>query len=362
MINFSTSNWILFITSLGIVYSLYTINKSTQQILRGTSTQFFGFVLAFLVTIYVGTRPLWCYTDSALYSTIFKLVQSGAWSDLSQSPSEWFFTWIEKICLATTDAHGWFFVIACFYIGGMCYAAWKWLPKHFSLAVMFMFTAFSFWSYSNNGIRQGMGASLVLAGIACLAPKWKKDWINLVPAAVLIILGCACHNSLYLTLFSTIIALLFPNLKSKFIIWGICLLISPFSSEIFMPIASDIIEDERMADYAYDNVSETVFSRTGWRWDFILYSAVPIVLGYYAIVIKKMRYWHFELLLSIYILTNAAWMLVNAIAYSNRFAYISWSLYPLLLCMPLCRLRIFKRQGVVTGLFLIGSIVFNLIF
>lgn len=362
MMEFSTGNWVVLITILGIMYSLCLMTKSTQVLIRGDKSQIYGFCLMIFLIFYVGTRPLWCYTDSALYSRIYQLVQTGAWSSLAQNPSEWFFTMVETICLQFTDAHGWFFVVALFYIGGMCFAAWKWLPKHFTMAVMFMFTAFSFWSYSNNGIRQGMGASLVLAGLACLSTGYHKDRLVFVLGAVLSVLGCSCHNSLWLVAIAAVVALFYHNYKVAFYFWAVCLILSPFSSDVAISIATHLIEDERMSAYGTDDSVMHLFSRVGWRWDFILYSAVPVLLAYYAVVKCKIRERQYIMLLNVYLYTNAAWMLVNAIPYSNRFAYISWSMYPMMLCMPLAKFKLFKRQGIVAGLILFGDVIFNLIF
>lgn len=337
------------------------MSKNTESLLRGSNTPPLGIILMVSLVIYVGTRPLWCYTDSGLYSRIFRMVQSGEWNNLAQNPSEWFFSFIEWTCIKLTDAHGWFFVIACFYILGMCFAAWRCIPKHFTMAVMFLFTAFSFWSYSNNGIRQGMGASLVMAGIACITPEYSKNWTKYLPAIILIILGCACHNSLYISFFAIIIWILKPEIKTAFTIWCVCLLLSPFSSN-FIPIAGSLIDDHRMGSYGSYEASADVFRRTGWRWDFILYSAMPVILAYYAIYKRHFNDFKFNTILNVYLITNALWMLINAIPYSNRFAYVSWSLYPLVLCMPLAKFNLFKSQGVAAGMILFACVIFNLIF
>lgn len=360
IIPFDTSNWIILISSLGTMYGFYLMSLSTERLNSGSRSQIYGLLLMIFTLCYVGTRPLWCYTDSKLYSAIFNHVQSGVWDSLQNSESEWFFAAVEYICIDFTDAHGWFFVVAAFYILGMCFAAWRWLPRHFTMAVMFMFTAFSFWAYSNNGLRQGMGASLILAGLACMTPGVRKNWFKAVLPFSIMVLGCACHNSLWLTVVASIAAIFIKSEKIVFYIWCACLIVSPVSPGAFIGFAEFFISDHRLQ--AYGAMTTDEFSRSGWRWDFILYSCVPVVLGYYAVFKKGVRDWTYIFLFKVYMYTNAMWMLVNAIAYSNRFAYISWSIYPLLLCYPLAKFPLFKNQGAVAGIFLIGCIVFNLLF
>lgn len=358
MFEYSTENWTCLISSLGAIYAIYLMSQSTQSIIKGSKSQLYGFAFMIFFIIYGGTRPLWCYDDSDLYSTIYNLAKSGFWGDLGQNTSEWFFSWVEWRCIGFTDAHGWFFVIECFYILGMCYAAWRWMPRHFTMAVFFMFTAFSFWSYSNNGIRQGMGASLALAGMACLTPQCRKNWPKLAIAILIMYLGASCHRSFLLTIAAALAFVFMPNKKIPFYVWLICLALSPFSSDFISSFAGSFIDDGRISYYQASQGTH-LFSRTGWRWDFIIYSFMPILLGWYVIFKNRMGDWYYEMLLSVYLYTNAAWLLVNSIPYSNRFAYISWMLYPFLLCMPLAKFPIFKQQGTVAGAILLGCIIFT---
>lgn len=359
---FSTAHWQLIIYSLATLYTLFLFNKKNNTFLEGSRSWFYGGVLSIFAWLYIGTRPLWCYWDTHLYTTIYNLVYSHRWHDFPTEGSEWFWSWICRACVKFTNASGWLTVVALGYIGGMCWAAWRWFRNHFTLAVFFLFTAFSFWGYATNGIRNGLATSLMLLALAYITPECRKRWIKLIPAIGLMILSTGTHNTMYLLVATSMIAFLFPSRKNAFIIWGICLLLSPFSTGIITGLVGGFIDDNRFEHYRNLKIKANMFSHTGWRWDFIIYSSMPIILGWYAIIKKKCYDWTYVFLLNIYIYSNAFWLLINEVAFSNRFAYLSWFMYPVVLLMPLVKFRLWSRQAVVTGGILLGCIAFSLIF
>lgn len=359
-IEFSTENWLILINTLGVLYMFYLLSRSTKALLKGSNVQFLGIILTLFTWFYIGTRPIHCYADTRLYTEMFLLVQSGEWSEMAVADSEWFWEKVQQFCIDNTTVENWLLVVAAFYVGGIAFACWRWMPRHYTLSILFAFTAFSFWSYSNNGIRQGMASSLVIAGLACVTPAVRHNWVKLLPCLVLAILGCGTHNSMYLLLAAGLAAFFIPNRKLPYYVWVVCLVLSPFLSSFFQAYIGDIISDQRVS--YYNNSSYELFSRTGWRWDFILYSSVPVILGWYVEFKKKVADWNYTFMLSCYLYTNAAWMLINEVPYSNRYAYISWCLYPFLLAYPLSQLPIAKNQGVVAGIFLVGCLVFNFMF
>ena len=135
--------------------------------------------------------------------------------------------------------------------------------------------------------------------------------------------------------------------------------------------------DDRMSQYSTSEYDDQ-FSQTGFRWDFLAYSAMPVWLTWY--VTKKaekeralygdtieeaetnitgagriadahsMRV--FNILATTYILANSFWVMVIRAAFSNRFAYLSWFLYPVVLAYGVIRLHIWPDQDRKAGLIL----------
>lgn len=349
---FSYEIWAWVVTSIAMIYAVYLIFRSNESLVDGHESKTPGMVLAILSIVYIGLRPTHLYLDSMLYMQIFELVQTGQWRELPMVGSEWLWSGIELLFIRHSDCQMWYLLIAFVYVWGQVEACRKWFPNHFTTAIIFMLTAMSFWAYATNGIRNGMAVSVVLWGFALLGNSTPRKVVGFAVAS----LGIFIHTSVALTIIMAFACLWLPNYKTCLYIWVACFLISiPFSSTLVSAL-NFINFDERIAYYQnYDGS----FADTTYRWDFVVYSVIPIVLGWYAIVRRGMRDAAYEFILSTYALTNAFWVIINTISYSNRFAYLSWFLYPFLLVWPLTGERFIKRQGVVAALALIAFASFN---
>lgn len=328
---------------------------SNKKLLRGTNNNFIPFLFVLFVTLYIGTRPLWCYADTQLYTTMFRLVQTGEWAEIPGDTTDPFFQFIEYLCIESTTASNWLLVVATFYVVCMAVAVYRWMPRHFFIAIIFCFTAFSFFSYGTNGIRNGMATSIALIGLSF----FRKNMIYTIIGYGLLILAMNTHKSLTLIIAASSIALLYKNTNRIITIWLLCIVLGLLFQDSFKALFSAITDDGRMEYYLNQKVDDEMFSKTGFRWDFMLYSSAPILLGWYTIVKKGIKDKTYQFLLHTYIFANAFWTLINTAAYSNRFAYLSWFLYPILLAYPLCKFEIFKNQGTATALILIASIAFT---
>ena len=91
--------------------------------------------------------------------------------------------------------------------------------------------------------------------------------------------------------------------------------------------------DDQGAGYL-NSVGQDWSGKSGFRIDFVLYSFMPVLVGYYAIFKKQIQSPLYEVLLKVYLLVNGVWMLCMYAAFTNRIAYLSWSLYPILLLYP----------------------------
>ena len=361
MIPFGMEYWYIIMPILGILYAFIQMSKNNNQLLSGSKWPIVSLVLTVYVIFYIGNRPLWAYADTVMYVHAFNGFLSGSFEKVSINESEWAWQTIADFCKATTDAHGYLFTIATIYIGSMAAAAWLFMRRHYGMAIAFLFTSFSFFSYGTNGLRQGAGASIVILALAVLAMKNHRNIFLGVLGLLLIDIATSIHASLYLSLLVAAICLWKCDGRLAIKIWIGCVFVSLFIPTNSITILTNLIQDNRITSYQQSAVTLDTFSRTGWRWDFILYSGIAVLFGWYTIVKKGMTDYKYNVLFTFYTLTNAAWVLINPIAYSNRFAYISWSIYPLIMAYPLATFPIFKRQGLATGLILIAWITFTCI-
>lgn len=323
---------------------------------------FFAIAIALWIWYWFGTRNRNHYQDTGLYSQIFTLVQTGQWLTLPEDAKEWLWSWFEYIFIYNSDLRHWYLGVAAFYIGGMVAAAIIWMPKHALIACAFIIVDFNFFSYGTNGIRNGMAAGIALFAISIISTNICQNKIlSYSIGFILLYLSTAVHQTIFLPLAACILSCFYKNTRVYMIVWALCIILSLIIPGILQSLFGLFIDDARFQSYASNTDEMNLFSKTGFRWDFLLYSSVPITLGWYVIFRKRIINPTYAFLLNIYIITNSFWVCVNSIPYSNRFAYLSWFMMPILICYPLVKFQLFKQQGLVTGLFLFGFTVFALI-
>lgn len=146
-------------------------------------------------------------------------------------------------------------------------------------------------------------------------------------------------------------------------IWLGSIALSLLSGTAFISFFSSLGFDDRMESYAELAESGYLadsFSSTGFRWDFLLYSSMPIVLGYVVLIMKGVRENWYRVLFNTYCMANAFWVLVIRAAFTNRFAYLSWFMYPIVIAYPLIMMRVWPDQDRKTALILAAYAGFTL--
>ncbi len=115
-----------------------------------------------------------------------------------------------------------------------------------------------------------------------------------------------------------------------------------------MIASSGFFDDPRLTLYINQadelKASSALFSSVGFRWDFLIYSALPIVTGCYFLFREEYRDVMYTWLLNIYIAANAFWILCMYAAFSNRFAQLSWFLMGFVFIYPFFKQRFWADQ------------------
>lgn len=354
---FQPSQYLIVSTIIGAICALIVMSKNNKQLLKGTSNNIFPFALTVLLIYYIGRRPITYFADTWLYTMMFNMVQSGEWSNI---PSyEPFWTWFHGIFVDLGSASDWLLGIATLYIGGMALATYRWLPRHFFIGLVFCITSFSFYAFATNGIRSGMASSIAMVAISLVDTK-RRDFVATIIAIALLYLAIMTHSSMIIPAGAALVSYFMRSTKYSFKIWISCLILGLLFNSSFQGLFSWLSEDDRMASYSMLQQSAQ-YIKMYFRWDFVAYSALPILLGYYATNKKKIVDGKYIFLLNTYIIANAFWLLICEIAYSNRFAYLSWFLYPIVVAYPLCKFEIFKNQGPLLGLILVGLMILTIV-
>ena len=340
--------------TVGCFFSI--VNQSALQTIN--SQRNFLWILLYSVTfiIAVGLRPIsGAFVDTINYAQSYYELQGIPL--LLDRAHDKLFSLLMWWCAQRMSVEYFFLIVEILYVIPIIIACKRLCPNNYDIAVLFSFAAFSFFTYGVNGIRNGMACSLVLLAITLIEGRtWDK-----IVCAILSIIAINTHASTALPVVCMLVAFLVKSPKVMFVFWVFSIFLSLIAGGPISNMFANLGFDERLSDYITADVDEGMFSRTGFRWDFLLYSSVPIVLGYYLIFKKKVFDRTYLLLLGTYIYANAFWIMVIRAEYSNRFAYLSWFLYPIVLCYPLLRLKIWpKTQGRKTAVIMAGHLAFTL--
>lgn len=300
---------------------------------------------------------------------------------------EWLFALFRTWCRSMGfTVNLYFFIIEIGYLGFMFWAYKKALWENVWFAMLFALSAYSFFPYGVNGIRNGLACSIVTLAIIIAA----KDK-NYIATAVLCFLTMGIHKSTLLPT-AAMVAALFVIKKPKIALmfWLVSIPLSLLAggpiSNFFMGMGFD---DRTEAYMSGHNTQYGNFSSTGFRWDFLAYSAMPVWLIWYVqkqiekrrseMAIEKTREEEetgvygagiladaesmrvFNVISIVYLLTNAFWVMVIKAAFSNRFAYLSWFIYPLVLAYGVIRLHIWEDQDKKAGLILLAHAGFTIV-
>ena len=302
--------------------------------------------LLFFVFFY-GFRPLaGCFGDTLNYVSSYERMHNfGVFSfeGDGKSGTDWLFNTFMFFCSKVMDVHFFFFIIIFLYIVAMYLGCEKLDNAHVSTMMLFCIGGFIFYASAVNGIRNGMACSLVILALAYLC-RDKLLW-----SVILSIIAIGCHKSTLLPVACMFFVRYVKNPKLMFFSWIGAILISLALGDLISNLISMSGVDPRIAQNFEVN-SKGIGDIDGWmietrfRWDFLLYSSMPILLGWYVIFWRKVYNNTYLMLLGTYIYANAFWVLAIRAIFSNRIANLSWFLYPIVLAYPLLNLPVFEKK------------------
>jgi hypothetical protein len=242
-----------------------------------------------------------------------------------------------KFCTLIMSSSIYFFLTASIYIGLTFITYEKILKKEMYAVFLFTVTSFSFFSYGTNTIRAGMAASILLLGVSLLY-KQKK----IVPV-ILLLIAIGIHKSFLFPAIALCLSYLYKHTNFYILFWFICIIFSfIIGSQIEGYTMSLGFEDERMSSYLQKNKHDIggIF-----RWDFFIYGTIPIIWGLYILTKKKLVDNFYTSIFNAYIFVNAIWILVIRMAFTDRFAYLSWIFIPIIIIYPLIKYsEAFKKR------------------
>lgn len=330
---------------------------SYTRIVHKKASVFFSIILVLLLAWFLGSRPVsgYYFGDTAQYAFMFENTVDGKIT-FAHGDGEWIWQYITVQCARYLDVHEYFTVIAVLYIGFSLWACYRLTSNNTYTTFLFILAGLSFFTYGTNGLRNGLACSVVLLFLSYV----NGGFIDKIIAAVLAFVAYGIHHTTILPVSMAVISIfVIRSFKLAYTFWIISILVSLVAGSAITSFFATLGFDDRLS-YLSSAPSETAFIHTGFRWDFLIYSMMPIVLGYYIIYKRGIRDHFYEILLNTYTLSNAFWVMVIRANFSNRFAYLSWFMYPIVLAYPLLKIDIWgKYQGKYLNRIMLGQIGFT---
>ena len=299
----------------------------------------------FFILLY-GFRPISSFFgDTVNYNVTYNYLQTlGTYNSVGSTTPEndWLFSIVMKFCAQIMSVHYFFVIVISFYILMMFQGCRNLDNRHGATLMLFCIGAFSFYSYAVNGIRNGVACSFVILALAGVC-KGERIW-----PIVLSFIAISCHKSTALPLACLFFTYFVRNPKYMFFTWFGAIAVSLIMGDTIANMISLMSFDERLSELALKG--EDVVESWGellenrFRWDFLLYSAMPVLLGWYTLFVRKVYNNTYLILLGTYMYANAFWIIVIRDLFSNRYAYLSWFLYPIVLAYPLFNFPVFKKN------------------
>lgn len=318
-----------------VFFSSFAIRKSySQQRVINVPPYWLSFIFAAYAIVFFAMFPVpWgTWADRHCYAYYVLSARQGFYGFQSEINDIGFAKWIIWTS-KMVSYQGWFYLTALVYVGNYWWASWRFTREYSYVLFLMIICCFQFTAYGTNTIRAGFAISFVFLGLSFCNDLRKM--------AVCLIIALLCHKSTIIPISAIILA--YNLKKTKIYIWGwlLCVFFSYFFGESLQERFSFLVTENRTS-YLTTDAAHT-FYKVGFRWDFLLYSSIPILLGYYYIIKLNFRNEFYEFVYRMYLAANGFWVLVIRANYTDRFAYLSWFLFPLLLSYPVLSKQLYRN-------------------
>ena len=311
-------------------------------------------LLLIIVILFIGLRNpagSWRYFgDTYRYTLVYQKIQSGA----AWVTGKDFGFYIYMRSMANLfNVQTFYLITAVLYVLPVYYSFHKWFKKYAFFAVVLFVSSMSFWPFGINGLRNGLATSFFVFALAFKDKRWIMYSI--------IGISISFHTSMILPTLALIFTEFYRNTKLLLKIWLASIPISFLFGKQLLGLVNFLVTSSvGQLDYRGDfsGIDSSAFASSSFRIDFIIYSAVVIYVGYYFMYKLQFKNEFFQKLFNIYIISNTIWLYFIFFPYTNRVAYLSWFLMPILIVYPIVYSKNLKNQSY----FMAGAITVSLFF
>lgn len=312
------------------------------------------FLLMLFFVFFIGLRPLSgkYFVDMGNYAESYRVFLEGEVFTFNINTEnivfDNIFAWWGSARLGYTS---FFLFIAAIYFGTAYLGIRKLFPNHILIAYLVFLAAFSTFSYGTNGIKAGAATSLFI-----LALGYRENLKVCIP---LVLFSWGFHHSMIMVVTAFVMTLFIKNPKFYFAMWLFCLLMAAAHITTFAQLFSGFTTDHGAGYLLTEGGNDG--TKGGFRIDFIIYSAAPVVVGWCAVFKKNIELSSlYKKLLCLYLCLNGIWMLCMYASFTNRIAYLSWFLYPIVLIYPFLHEQWGENRYRIFSLVMLGHLGFTL--
>ncbi len=304
--------------------------------------------------LYIGLRPITdeCI-DTVQYAKIYEEINDiGITEDLDP----FFMLAMKFFNLIGCSVHIFFLFCAVIYVcsyASLC--KWKYYQESV-IVFLSVLVSFSFFSYGINAIRNGLSVAFFLFGFI-YGQKGRY-----MPMSCFMILSFYTHSSSLLLIVAYVLSCFYKNVKAYYCAWLVSLLLVLLLGDIwqryinFLPMLS-----KHDTDYFLEADDSKTFSMSGFRWDFLLYGIIPILVSYYYIVKRGFKDSFYNRITIIYLVANILWLFMSSNWLSNRFGFLSWWLYIPMIFYPILQVESGRRKERYMKYAFVGNYAFTML-
>jgi len=313
--------------------------------------QFAGYALLIILILYIGLRPIsYLFGDTINYYRGYVAYQYGA--EINPEVGDYGWHLFMRGAAQLMPVQAFFTICAFIYVFPLYKISKEFFKAYWYYAFLMFVVSFSFWTYSVNGVRNGAAASLFLWGVSYHRKKMVMVFF--------FFLAIQFHKTLLLPILAYSATYFYNNPKTYFKAWLACIPLSLAMGGVWIALFTSLgFGDDRLAGYLTGEAEAGTFASTGFRWDFLFYSAFPVFAGWYFIIKRNYKDQMYFQLFNTYLICNGFWILVIRANYSNRFAYLSWFMMAIVIIYPMLKQQFFNKQHLMIGKIVLAYFAFT---
>ena len=328
--------YLLIVTLLTVFTSITYFTYPNRRLLsESRPVHLSGYIISIFFVFFIGFRPIdIVFADMVNYHDWYFVFWWGKPFKFNLQAEniffDNFFSWLGANYI---DIRVFFVLMAAIYFLCAYKAIIKMFPRDSVYGLLAFLAAFSTFSYGTNGIKAGAAASIFLFAIAYSDRRWLSY--------LFIFISWGFHHSMIMPIIGYFACSFVKNPTYYTIFWFFALAFAVSGFTQFQTFFA-LYTDAHTAEYL--SVGQDWGGKTGFRYDFVFYSVIPLLVGWYAIFHRKFDDKGYKFIFNLYMFTNAVWMLCMYANFTNRIAYLSWFLYPIVLVYPFFKKEFLKHQ------------------